>query len=88
MFLEMEYLNERNGLDSVYMVFIIQFDGFLPTLTGNRVSLFIWASAHSISNEMYCGAGNFVGFLYLFPSAQRYSNLGPPDIVVHELSVQ
>jgi len=60
----------------------------LPQLTGKRDSLFICASAHSISSEIYCGAGSLVGFLNLQPSAQRYSNLGPPDIVGQDDSVQ
>lgn len=37
---------------------------------------------------MYSLAGNGVGFLNLSPSAHRYSNLGPPDIVGQVCSVQ
>lgn len=37
---------------------------------------------------MYLGAGNGVGFLNVSPSAQRYSYLGPPDIVGHVVSLQ
>lgn len=59
-----------------------------PVDTGNSVSLLIWDSTQSINRAMYCGAGNWVGFLNLTPSAHRYSNLGPPDIVGQDSSVQ
>jgi len=47
----------------------------IPTLTGNKSSLFIWLSTQSMSSSMYWGAGNFVGFLYVTPSHQWYSYL-------------
>ena len=67
---------------------IILYQMNLPTLIGKRDSLLIWASAQSINNDIYWGAGSWVGFLYLWPSAHKYSNLGPPDIVGHDCSVQ
>lgn len=36
---------------------------------------------------MYLLAGRGVGFLYSFPSCHKYSYLGPPDIVGHDVSV-
>lgn len=60
----------------------------LPVDTGNSVSLFICVSTQSISKETYWGAGNGVGFLYFPPSAHRYSNFGPPDIVGQDVVVQ
>jgi len=41
-----------------------------------------------MSRATYWGAGNGVGFLYFPPSAHRYSNFGPPDIVGHDVVVQ
>lgn len=64
------------------------FSTYGPVDTGKRVSLLIWFSIQSMRWDIYKGAGNGVGFLNLTPSAHKYSNLGPPDIVGQDSSVQ
>lgn len=55
---------------------------------GNCLSSLIFSSTQSIRDEIYCGAGRAVGFLYFSPSCQRYSYLAPPDILGQDWAVQ
>lgn len=60
----------------------------LPVVTGNKASLLICNSIQSINKVTYCGAGRAVGFLYLSPSAHKYSKREPPLIVGQEVESQ
>lgn len=60
----------------------------LPVVTGNKASLLICNSIQSINKEIYCWAGKAVGFLYLSPSAHKYSKRAPPLIVGQEVELQ
>ena len=82
------FIESKNMFTKMFKTYLLNYKSYSPVETGKSVSLFIWDSTQSISRATYCGAGNGVGFLYLPPSAHKYSNLGPPDIVGQDDVVQ
>lgn len=81
-----------NTLCNLANILLHKFEKFfgngLSLVQGNRSWLFICISIQSMRWLIYSLAGRGVGFLNLSPSAHKYSNLGPPDIVGHVCTVQ